>query len=721
MQNYDPSQDGEGFRSALMTGVVQVRDGRLTLDSIGGESTEIQWLELERIPDVTPDDGRSADLDYSFFVDPVAASLEDGQVPISIGPDGDLPTGIDPTSSLIVGINLQAPGHRGPNIAHVDGVKLVETLTGAEVAVDVQITGGADSLTIRPLQDLKENTSYTLKVEDVLDLGAVSDADAPLRRMQDLTTTFVTGEAPEVVARDVAFTEAVLLDGFVDGAGGFTSIEFGPDGRLYVATIMGEIHRWDVSLNGTIDESKETLAHDCFDQGAAGRRGIIGLTFGPEDPNTIWVTDNWPIPREGKAYSTPEFSGRVSKIALGSDGSFDGVSVETYAKGLPRSGGDHVTNSLEFRANPDASGPDHLLYVTQGSNIAAGRADVARESLAVRHVAAGRRGGWRRGWRRAGPMRARRRRCSEKAGRFRKVCLADPRCEQGGQRPDPPPRAERRQSSTAWRTTPGGAILAVEVATGEADEGQVALERLDAAAAPHRRADRHRHGKRRPRPAPRPSRAWGRASPSPSSPRRPDRSARRPRSGAPLRCEARPAEGPARQDLATRPDQGQPWPLLRLQGAGQGAGLQRVRPRRAVPVAVARLGGGRRRARPSPAPPRARRRPRPADAAPADAAPRRPPRPPTPRTPGRGRRSAPPAAIAGARRAFHGEARTRAAGSRAPRAARWTPCASRRPGAAAAINPRAARRRPPRPDLRPPRAPERTNPRPSGQPGPISA
>ena len=31
---------------------------------------------------------------------------------------------------------------------------------------------------------------------------------------------------------------------------------------------------------------------------------------------------------------------------------------------------------------------------------------------------------------------------------------------------------------------PGGAILAVEVATGEADEGQVALERLDAAAAP---------------------------------------------------------------------------------------------------------------------------------------------------------------------------------------------------------------------------------------------
>ncbi len=375
---YDSEQDGDGYRSTLMTGVVQVTDGRLTLDSIGGSNTEIQWLELERIPDLTPDDGRSADLDYSFFVSPVAASLEDGQVPISIGANGELPTGIDPTSSLIVGVNLQAPGHRGPNIAHVDGIKLVETLTGIEVPVDVQITGGADSLTIRPLQDLKEFTSYTLKIEDVLDLGAVSDADAPLRRMQDLTTSFVTGEAPVEVAREVAFTEQLQLSGFADGAFGFTSTEFGPDGRLYVATIMGEIHRWDVNPDGSIDKaSRETLSHDYFDQGAAGRRGIIGLTFDPEDPDVIWVSDNWPIPREGKAYATPEFSGQVSKITLGAGGAFEGAEVETYVTGLPRSGGDHVSNSLEFRPNPDAGGPDYLLYLTQGSNSAAGEKDNA--------------------------------------------------------------------------------------------------------------------------------------------------------------------------------------------------------------------------------------------------------------------------------------------------------------------------------------------------------
>ena len=376
---YDSAQDGEGFRSTLMTGVVQVEDGRLTLDSIGGANTEIQWLEVQRIPDLTPDDGRSADLDYSLFVAPVAASLEDGQVPIGIGPDGELPTGIDPTSSLIVGVRLQAEGHRGPNINHVDGIKLVETLSGVEVAVNVQISGGADSLTIRPLQDLKENTSYTLKVEDVLDLGDVSDADAPLRQFQDLTTTFVTGEAPEDVAREVAFTENVLLNGFGEGAAGYTSIEFGPDGKLYVATITGQIHRWDVNADGTIDKStKETFDDRYFQQfepttpqGALegeGRRGIIGLAFDPEDPNAIWITDNWPVPRESKAFDTPEFSGQISKVTLGAGGSLADATVETYVTGLPRSGGDHVTNSIEF-------GPNGKLYLTQGSNSAGGQKD----------------------------------------------------------------------------------------------------------------------------------------------------------------------------------------------------------------------------------------------------------------------------------------------------------------------------------------------------------
>ncbi|WP_236037996.1 carbohydrate-binding protein [Belnapia arida] len=373
------AQTGGGFRSTLVTRIVQVTDGRLTIDSIGGTNTEIQYLEIERVPDLTPQDSRTADLDYSFFVAPVASYLNE-QVSIAIGENGSLPTGINPNSALVVGVNVQAPDHRGPNIAHVDNVKLVETLTGQEVAITVQISGGADSLTIRPTQPLKENTSYTLKVEDVLDLGGIENPTAPLHQMQDLTTTFVTGTAPVETAREVAFTTQMLLDGFTDGAGGFTTVEFGPDGKLYVATITGEIYRWAVNSDGSIDKgSKESLILDYFSQGA-DRRGIIGFTFDPENPNTIWVSDNYPIPRENKAFDTPEFSGRISKITLGTNGSFTGATAEAYVTGLPRSGGDHVTNSLEFRANPNAGAagePAYLLYLSQGSNSAAGSPDGA--------------------------------------------------------------------------------------------------------------------------------------------------------------------------------------------------------------------------------------------------------------------------------------------------------------------------------------------------------
>ncbi|WP_136682817.1 CBM35 domain-containing protein [Falsirhodobacter xinxiangensis] len=372
------SQAGGGFRSALVTKAVTVTDGRLTIDSIGGTNTEIQWLEVERIPDLTPTDNRPANADYSFFTAPVADSLADGQVSIAIGANGKLPVDIDPTSTLVVGVSLQGSGYRGPNIAYTDNVKLIETQTGAEVSVAVQVSGGADTLNIRPIDTLKENTSYTLKIENVLDLGNLGDPNAPLRQMQDLTTSFVTGTAPVIAPKEVAFDTVTVLNGFADGAGGFTAIELGRDGKLYAATITGEIHRWTVNEDGTLNKaSKESLSLDYFDAPNGQRRGIVGFTFDPDDPRTIWITDNAPIPRESTAFNTPEFSGRISKIVLGEGQSFTGATAETYARNLPRSGGDHLTNSLEFRDNPSATGPDHLLYLTQGSNSAAGSPDSA--------------------------------------------------------------------------------------------------------------------------------------------------------------------------------------------------------------------------------------------------------------------------------------------------------------------------------------------------------
>lgn len=370
-----------GERSALITTVVNVTDGKLTIDSIGGVNTELQYIEIEAIPDLTPNDGRAAYLDYSYFSAPVADSLKNGQVSIAIGANGNLPVGIDPTSTLVVGVVLRGIDYRGPNILHTENVKLFETLTGVEVPAAVQISGGADTLNVRPLQPLKDYTSYTLRVEDVLDLGSSSNPNAPLRQMQDLTTTFVTGLKPTETQSQVAFQTTLQLDGFTDNAAGFTSVEFGPDGKLYVATITGEIFRWSVNSDGSLNKaSKESLVLDYLDAGGGERRGIIGFAFDPENSNTIWITDNAPIPRESKAFETPEFSGRVSKITLGANMSFTGATAQTYISGLPRSGGDHLTNSLEFRVNPDAGQagqPGHMLYLTQGSNSAAGLADAA--------------------------------------------------------------------------------------------------------------------------------------------------------------------------------------------------------------------------------------------------------------------------------------------------------------------------------------------------------
>ena len=54
----NPADDSQGYRSTLITKVVHVTDGRLTLDSIGADSanTEIQYLEIQPLPDLTPDD-----------------------------------------------------------------------------------------------------------------------------------------------------------------------------------------------------------------------------------------------------------------------------------------------------------------------------------------------------------------------------------------------------------------------------------------------------------------------------------------------------------------------------------------------------------------------------------------------------------------------------------------------------------------------------------------
>lgn len=169
----------------------------------------------------------------------------------------------------------------------------------------------------------------------------------------------------------VAFAPSV-----VGSAKAVTSVEVSPDGAwLYATTLGGALLRWPInSADGALGEV-QTFAPPYF-QGPDGPLGLIGLAFDPVDPALLWVTDNYPVALWGSQESRPEFSGRVSRVRIADGPAFDGE-VETYVRGLPRSCGDHLSNSLRFRANPDAAsgGPAHLLYLSQGSNSATGKAN----------------------------------------------------------------------------------------------------------------------------------------------------------------------------------------------------------------------------------------------------------------------------------------------------------------------------------------------------------
>ena len=169
---------------------------------------------------------------------------------------------------------------------------------------------------------------------------------------------------------EVAFVPTVVAQ-----SRAVTSVDVSPDGAwLYATTLVGEILRWpiDPADGGLGDVQRFASAHF---QDESGPRGLIGLAFDPTDPAMLWVTDNYPVALWGAQESRPEFSGRVSRVRIAEGPAFDGE-VETYVRGLPRSCVDHLSNSLRFRANPEAD-PPFLLYLSQGSNTAIGSADRA--------------------------------------------------------------------------------------------------------------------------------------------------------------------------------------------------------------------------------------------------------------------------------------------------------------------------------------------------------
>lgn len=313
-------------RFAAGTVTVNVIDGRLTVTPLGGINTKITYLEVDfvdsnrpRVSQVTPGGGESG-------------AVRD----LSVTTELFLPVGaINPTT-----VTAQT-------------VRLVKFADGSVVPSSANTSGGGDVLVLTPTATLEANTKYQFVVTDgVKDIAG--NAFLPFK------STFTTGTLVSGTGiPGVAFTqEATAATGKL-----FTSVTFGPDGRLYAATLTGTIYRYDVAPDGSLGNEFAITTVRTLNGNA--NRTVIGLTFDPASTAgnpILWVSDNFVY--AGNA-DVPDWSSKIDRLT-----GPDLQTGQTVLVNLPRSAHDHEANSIAF-------GPDGKLYFSMGSNTGMGYPDVA--------------------------------------------------------------------------------------------------------------------------------------------------------------------------------------------------------------------------------------------------------------------------------------------------------------------------------------------------------
>lgn len=241
-----------------------------------------------------------------------------------------------------------------------DTVYLYRNSDGAKVAGVLNTSGGGDAIVFTPTVALDANSTYTFVVTDgVKDITGVTFAS--------YTSSFTTGTQGGTVDTSVAFSQTAQT---ASQGVRYTSMAFGPDGKLYATTIDGKIYRFAVGADGTLGTPQiiSTIIN-------SGPRTAIGLAFDPASTASdliLYVSTGEFSGLELKEYegtSMPtvaaNWTGQIVKLT--------GANLQTQqvvVTGLPRSARDHQTYSLAF-------GPDGKLYVSQASQSAMGAPDTA--------------------------------------------------------------------------------------------------------------------------------------------------------------------------------------------------------------------------------------------------------------------------------------------------------------------------------------------------------
>ncbi|QMW66608.1 choice-of-anchor D domain-containing protein [Mumia sp. ZJ1417] len=329
---------GAATKHATAVRTVNVADGRLTITPNSGTNTKLNWVTVDSV---------------------AGASLRPS---VRKSTPTNLATGASPTGSVVNDLFLVGSGV-APGSLTSSSVTLTKVANGAAVDANVLTSGGGDVINLSPKQALEPNTLYRFAVTD-----AVKDVDG--HAFLPYSSVFTTGETTGgggPVAFDPSDSGAPAATG---AEMGYSSITKGPDGRMYAATLAGDLYRFDIAADGKLtNRFKITTVRDYSNSAASGdtyakgTRTVIGLAFDPASTPAnpiLWITDNAPFIGQN---NVPDLSGRLAKLT--------GPNLGTYTAvldGIPRSIKDHEANSVAF-------GPDGALYFNVGANNAMGAAD----------------------------------------------------------------------------------------------------------------------------------------------------------------------------------------------------------------------------------------------------------------------------------------------------------------------------------------------------------